>query len=325
MQTHTKNGAITSPVQGGFIKVKSSYWKRVKKDVIQNKYVYLMVLPVVLYFALFHYAPMYGAQIAFKNYVPAKGIFGSEWAGLDNFQQFFNSIYFWRVLKNTVLISLYELVLGFPAPIVLALMLNEVRLAFFKRAVQTVVYIPHFISVVIVAGMAIDFFSLDGLVNQLLQPLGIGPLKFFMGPDWFRTIFVGSGIWQGVGWGSIIYLATITSIDPTLYEAAKVDGAGRIKQIFHITIPGIAPTIIILFILNLGHFMSVGADKIILLYNPMMYDTADTISTFVYRKGLLEANYSFSAAVGLFNSVINFMLLLFANKLSRSLTETKLW
>ncbi|WP_445667388.1 ABC transporter permease [Paenibacillus sp. FSL H8-0034] len=325
MQTHTKNGAITSPVQGGFIKVKSSYWKRVKKDVIQNKYVYLMVLPVVLYFALFHYAPMYGAQIAFKNYVPAKGIFGSEWAGLDNFQQFFNSIYFWRVLKNTVLISLYELVLGFPAPIVLALMLNEVRLAFFKRAVQTVVYIPHFISVVIVAGMAIDFFSLDGLVNQLLQPLGIGPLKFFMGPDWFRTIFVGSGIWQGVGWGSIIYLAAITSIDPTLYEAAKVDGAGRIKQIFHITIPGIAPTIIILFILNLGHFMSVGADKIILLYNPMMYDTADTISTFVYRKGLLEANYSFSAAVGLFNSVINFMLLLFANKLSRSLTETKLW
>ncbi|MEK3722697.1 ABC transporter permease subunit [Paenibacillus sp. FSL H8-0034] len=284
-----------------------------------------MVLPVVLYFALFHYAPMYGAQIAFKNYVPAKGIFGSEWAGLDNFQQFFNSIYFWRVLKNTVLISLYELVLGFPAPIVLALMLNEVRLAFFKRAVQTVVYIPHFISVVIVAGMAIDFFSLDGLVNQLLQPLGIGPLKFFMGPDWFRTIFVGSGIWQGVGWGSIIYLAAITSIDPTLYEAAKVDGAGRIKQIFHITIPGIAPTIIILFILNLGHFMSVGADKIILLYNPMMYDTADTISTFVYRKGLLEANYSFSAAVGLFNSVINFMLLLFANKLSRSLTETKLW
>jgi putative aldouronate transport system permease protein len=325
MQMDTKDGVAASLMPHRVTKVKSGYWKRLKKDLLQNKYVYIMVLPVVLYYALFHYAPMYGAQIAFKNYIPAKGIFGSEWAGLVHFQQFFKSFYFWRVLKNTVLISFYELVLGFPAPILLALMLNEVRLALFKRAVQTIVYIPHFISIVIVAGMVVDFFSLDGLINQLLASVGLGPYKFFTGPDWFRFLFVGSGIWQGVGWGSIIYLAAITSIDPTLYEAAKVDGASRIKQIYHITIPGIAPTIIILFILNLGHFMSVGAEKIILLYNPLMYDTADTISTFVYRKGLLEANYSFSSAVGLFNSVINFMLLLFANKLSRTLTETKLW
>jgi putative aldouronate transport system permease protein len=324
MQSDSSGGAaITNTV--GFVQKKASYWSRLGKDLKRNKLIYLLVLPVVAYYVIFHYVPMYGAQIAFKNFTPVKGIMGSEWVGFVHFEHFFSSFYFWRVLKNTLMISFYELVFGFPAPIVLAILLNEVRLALFKRAVQTITYIPHFISVVIVVGMTVDFFSLGGLVNQLLGMIGIEPQKFFNSSDWFRFLFVGSGIWQGVGWGSIIYLAAISGIDPSLYEAARVDGAGRFKQIMHITLPGIAPTIIILLILNVGNFMSVGAEKIILLYNPMMYETADTISTFVYRKGLLESNYSFSAAVGLFNSVINFAMLLAANWLSRSLTETKLW
>ncbi|MFC4778698.1 ABC transporter permease [Paenibacillus sp. GCM10023252] len=292
---------------------------------MRNKLIYLMLLPVIAYFAIFSYLPMYGAQIAFKNYSVARGISESPWVGLEHFQQFFSSFYFWRVLKNTLMLSFYELIFGFPAPIVLALLLNEVRKALFKRAVQTITYIPHFISVVVVVGMTKDFFSLEGLVNQLLELVGLEPKFFLNGPEWFRFLYVGSGIWQGIGWGSIIYLAAMAGIDPALYEASRVDGATRFKQMIHITIPGIAPTIIILFILNIGHFMSVGADKIILLYSPVMFETADTISTYVYRKGLLETNYSYSAAVGLFNSVLNFMLLIGANMLSRKYTDTKLW
>lgn len=307
------------------VRKKNGFLNRLKKDLLRNKLIYLMLLPVIAYFAIFHYLPMYGAQIAFKNYAVARGISESPWVGLEHFQQFFNSFYFWRVLKNTLMLSFYELIFGFPAPILLALLLNEVRKALFKRAVQTITYIPHFISVVVVVGMTKDFFSLEGLVNQLLEWVGMEPKFFLNGPEWFRFLYVGSGIWQGVGWGSIIYLAAMAGIDPALYEASRVDGATRIKQIIHITIPGIAPTIIILFILNIGHFMSVGADKIILLYSPVMFETADTISTYVYRKGLLETNYSFSAAVGLFNSFLNFMLLIGANMLSRKYTDTKLW
>ncbi|NQX62684.1 ABC transporter permease [Paenibacillus qinlingensis] len=325
---HSNSSSTTAAarsIDASAVKKKSGYLYRLKKDLVRNKLIYLILLPVVAYYVIFHYVPMYGAQIAFKQFSPAKGILASEWVGFIHFKQFFSSFYFWRVLKNTLLISFYELIFGFPAPILLALLLNEVRVRFFKRAVQTITYIPHFISVVIVVGMTVDFFSLNGLVNQLLGMFGVEPLKFFNSSDYFRFLFVGSGIWQGVGWGSIIYLAAIAGIDPSLYEAARVDGANRFKQIRHITLPGIAPTIIILFILTIGHFMSVGAEKIILLYNPAMYETADTISTFVYRKGLLESNYSFSAAVGLFNSVINFILLIITNRLSSSLTDTKLW
>jgi putative aldouronate transport system permease protein len=326
MHSNSSSTTVASrPIHASAIKKKSGYLNRLKKDLVRNKLIYLILLPVVAYYVIFHYVPMYGAQIAFKQFSPAKGILASDWVGFVHFKQFFSSFYFWRVLKNTLLISFYELIFGFPAPILLALLLNEVRVRFFKRAVQTITYIPHFISVVIVVGMTVDFFSLNGLVNQLLGMFGVEPLKFFNSSDYFRFLFVGSGIWQGVGWGSIIYLAAIAGIDPSLYEAARVDGANRFKQIRHITLPGIAPTIIILFILTIGHFMSVGAEKIILLYNPAMYETADTISTFVYRKGLLESNYSFSAAVGLFNSVINFILLIITNRLSSSLTDTKLW
>jgi len=295
------------------------------KDFRRNKYIYLMLLPVVGYYLLFHYVPMYGAQIAFKDFIPARGISGSPWIGLDNFRTFFEGIYFWRLLRNTVAINVLDILLGFPAPILLALLLNEITSDRFKRTVQTITYMPHFISLVVVVGMVLDFFAREGLINQVLGVVGIAPISFMQRPDLYWWIYVGSGIWQSIGWGSIIYLAAIATIDPTLYEAAKVDGANRFKQIRHITLPGIMPTIIILLILRMGMMMNVGYEKTILLYNPLTYETADVISSYVYRKGILETNFGFSAAVGLFNSAINFALLLGANRLSRKYSESSLW
>ncbi|WP_249716341.1 sugar ABC transporter permease [Paenibacillus sp. J31TS4] len=295
------------------------------KDLMVNKYIYLMLLPVVAYYFLFYYVPMYGLQIAFKDFSPGLGLWDSPWVGLKNFQDFFNSYYFVRLLRNTLLLSFYDLLFSFPASIILALLLNELRSAVFKRAVQTITYMPHFISIVVVAGMMVDFLSRDGLINNILGWFGIEPTAYLQESGWFRTIYVSSGIWQGVGWGSIIYLSAMSSIDPSLYEAAKVDGANRWKQTWHITLPGILPTIIILLILQIGHFMSVGTEKILLLYNSSTYETADVIGTFVYRKGILESNFSYSAAVGLFNSIINFTLLIVANTVSRRTSETKLW
>ncbi len=291
----------------------------------RNKYAYLMLVPVVLYYLVFHYGPMYGVIIAFQDFSPTKGIWQSPWVGLENFRVFFTGFHFSRLVVNTLAINVLDLLFGFPAPIILALLLNEIRFNPFKRLVQTVTYMPHFISVVVVVGMLVDFLARDGLVNNLLLGAFPGtPTAYMQLPDWFRIIFVGSGIWQHIGWGSIIYLAAIAAIDPTLYEAAMVDGADRFRQIRHITLPGILPTIIILLILRMGSMMSVGFEKILLMYNPMTYETADVISTYVYRKGILGADYSFSAAVGLFNSVINFALLVFANRLSRR-GETSLW
>ncbi|WP_010271215.1 ABC transporter permease [Paenibacillus senegalensis] len=298
---------------------------RVIRDAKVNKYVYLMLLPVVAYYAIFHYGPMYGVQIAFKDYVPYLGISGSEWVGLKHFEDFFNSYYFWRILRNTIIISVLELLFAFPAPIILALLLNEIRNNRFKRTVQTITYLPHFISIVVIVGILVDFLARDGLINNVLSIFGVEPVAYLREPEWFRTIFIGSGIWQSVGWGSIIYLAAMSNIDPTLYEASRVDGANRWKQTIHITIPGIMPTIIILLILQIGNLMSVGTEKILLMYNSNTYETADVIGTYVYRKGLLESNFSFSSAIGLFNSIINFTLLVFANYLSKKTTETKLW
>jgi len=293
----------------------------------RNKYLYIMLVPVVAYFIVFEYVPMYGAIIAFKNFNPFQGIWGSSWAGLKHFEQFFESYYFFRLLRNTVLLSVYSLLFMFPAAIVFALLLNEVRNRWFKSWVQTLSYMPHFISLVVICGMILDFLQPDGIINRMLVALHIvkEPINFMILPEWFRTIYIGSGLWQSVGWNSIIYLAALSAINPTLYEAAVVDGANRWKQLWHVTLPGIMPTVIILLILNVGHLMSVGFDKIILLYNPATYETADVISTFVYRRGVLEANYSFSAAVGLFNSVINFALLVTANRISRKMTESSLW
>ncbi|MFE5320624.1 ABC transporter permease [Paenibacillus sp. NPDC056579] len=302
-----------------------SLWVTIGRDLKRNKLLYLMVLPVIAYYLIFDYGPMYGLQIAFKDFSLGDGIWNSRWVGFEHFVEFFNSYYFWRLIRNTLLLNVYELIFGFPAPIILALLLNELRRQYFKRIVQTVTYLPHFISVVVIVGMLVDFLARDGVVNQLLSAFGIASKSYLSEPDWFRFIYVSSGIWQQVGWGSIIYLAALSNIDPTLYEAAKVDGAGRWKQMVHITIPGIMPTIIILLILKMGSMMSVGSEKILLMYNPLTYDTADVISTFVYRKGILEASYSYTTAVGLFNAVIAFSLLILSNSISKRVSETKLW
>lgn len=299
--------------------------RTVVRDLRRNKYIYLMALPVLAYYLVFHYGPMYGLLIAFKDFSPGLGIWGSPWIGFDHFNDFFQSHYFGRLIRNTVLINVYELLFAFPASIVLALLINEIRSSLFKRAVQTVSYLPHFISIVVVVGMMVDFLARDGLINQLLAAFGLESIPFLRQPEWFRFLYVSSGIWQGIGWGSIIYLAAISNIDPTLYEAAKMDGAGRWKQTLHITIPGILPTIVILLILSMGSMMTVGSEKVLLMYNPLTYETADVISTYVYRKGILEANYGYTTAVGLFNSVISFALIVAANGISKRVSDNKLW
>ncbi len=295
------------------------------KDIKYNKNIYLMLIPVLLFYLLFHYRPMYGAIIAFKDFIPAKGIWGSPWVGFQHFVDFVTSLNFRKVLSNTVLISFFELLFGFPAPIILALLLNEVRNTAFKKTVQTFTYMPHFISLVVICGMIKDFLKEDGVINDLIAILGGERISFLLKPEYFKTIFVSTGIWQHVGWGSIIYLAALTAIDSEQYEAAMIDGAGRWRQLLHVTLPGIIPTIIIMLILRLGQVMNVGFEKVILLYNPMTYDTADVISSFVYRKGIQEFSYSFSAAVGLLNSVVNFCLVLSSNWFSRKMNQTSLW
>ena len=296
-----------------------------RKDFIRNKYVYLMALPVVVFYVLFHYIPMYGAIISFKQFTPALGILGSPWVGFQHFSDFFQSFYFWRVLRNTVVISLSNLVWGFPAPIILALLLNEVRSSTFKRTVQSLTYIPYFISVVVIAGMIIDFTQTRGVINDVVASFGGQRVNMLQRPGHFVPLYVISEIWQQVGWGTIIYLAALTSIDPGLYEAATIDGANRAHKLWHITLPSIAPTIIILLILRMGNLMTVGYEKIILLYNPGIYETADVISTFVYRRGLIDLAWSYSTAVGLFNSVANFSFLLAANWISTRMKQTSLF
>jgi putative aldouronate transport system permease protein len=304
---------------------KMKYRYRLKRDIKVNRYLYVMVLPVILYFLIFQYGPMYGIQIAFKNYSPVTGMWNSPWVGFKYFNEFFHSFYFGRLIKNTLLLSFYDLIFGFTAPILLALLLNELRSALFKRIVQTITYLPYFISLVVVVGLMVDFLARDGLINNVLAQFGFVKMAYLSESGWFRTIFVSSGIWQNVGWGTIIYLAAMANIDPSLYEAARVDGANRLKQVIHITLPGIMPTILILLILQIGSLMSINSDKVLLLYNTATYNTADVIGTYVYRKGILEASFSYSAAIGLLNSVINFILLILANSFSKRITETKLW
>ena len=302
-----------------------SFWKRTKRDLSRNKGAYILLIPVLLYYLVFHYGPMYGALIAFQDFNVVKGILGSQWIGFENFIDFFNGAYFSRLVVNTLAINVIDLFFGFPAPILLALLLNEIRWNPFKRLVQSISYMPHFISVVVVVGMLFDFFARDGLVNNLLKPFIANPNAYMQDPNVFRWLYVGSGIWQSVGWGSIIYMAALSNIDPSLYEAAMVDGAGRFRQMLHITLPGILPTITILLILRLGSMMSIGYEKILLMYNPLTYETADVISTYVYRRGVLATDFSYSTAVGLFNSVINFTLVVGANWLSKKYNNTSLW
>lgn len=303
----------------------TSFMSRARKDVRKNIGLYLIVLPVILYFILFKYFPMYGASIAFKNFSPGKGILGSDWVGFKYFIRFFSSISFWRILKNTIVLSVYSLFWGFPAPIILALLLNEVKWNWFKRGVQTLTYLPHFISLVVIVGLIKDFAVTDGLLNDIIVFLGGARTPLLQRPECFRTLYISSNIWQGIGWGSIIYLAALAGIDEQLYEAAMIDGANKWRRVIHVTLPGISSTIVILFILRIGRLLSIGFEKIILMYNPATYEVADVISTYVYRVGLLELNWSYSTAIGLFNSIINFILLLSANKLSKKYSETSLW
>lgn len=291
----------------------------------KNGQLYLIALPVLAYYIVFHYVPMYGAQIAFRNYSPAGGITGSPWVGLRHFADFFRSIYFLRVLKNTLTISITSLVFGFPAPIILALLLNELRNRRFSRTVQLITYMPHFISMVVICGMILEFTSQKGLISVVLSYVGVPAKTMLNDARLFVPIYVISGIWQGVGWGSIIYLAALAGIDQELYQAASIDGAGRWKQTLYVTIPGLLPTIIVLLILRTGNILSVGAEKIILLYNAAIYETSDVISSYVYRRGLLNADWSFSSAVGLFNSVVNFILVASVNWLARRTSDTSLW
>jgi putative aldouronate transport system permease protein len=307
------------------IKLHKSVTENLKKDFKINKELYIISFFILAYYIIFYYKPMYGAIIAFKEFVPIKGIWGSKWVGFKHFMDFFNSFYFWRLLKNTIWISINSLIFGFPAPIILALLINEIKSKLFKRSVQTITYIPHFISLVVICGLIKEFTGDTGVINYVITAFGGEAVTMLSIPKLFMPVYVVSGIWQEVGWGAIIYLASLTSIDMELYEASYIDGANRWKQTLHITLPGIAPTIIIMLILRMGSILNVGFEKVMLLYNPSIYETSDVISTYVYRKGILEFNWSFSTAVGLFNSVVNFIFVIAANSISRRVNDTSLW
>lgn len=304
---------------------KQSFAQRAKKDLKRNRALYLLVIPVLVFYIVFHYKPMYGAIIAFKDYSPGLGVDKSPWVGFDNFIRFFHGPYFWRLIRNTLLLSLYSLLFEFPAPIILALLLNEVKNKKFKSVTQTITYLPHFISMIVVTGMITNFCMTNGLFNDIIVFFGGERSPLLQNPNLYRTIYVASSIWQEVGWGSIIYLSALSGVDAQLYEAAAIDGAGKWKQLLHVTLPGISPTIITMLILKMGSLMSLGYEKTILLYNASTYETADIISSYIYRVGLLDQDWSYSTAIGLFNSVINCILLVITNRLSKKLSDTSLW
>lgn len=294
----------------------------------KHKVLYLLMLPGILYYIIFKYVPMYGIIIAFQDYSVGRGILDSKFVGFKHFIEFFYvTPDSWKLIRNTIMLNLYDLLFHFPAPIILALLFHELKGKVFKRLVQSISYMPHFLSTVVIAGILVTFLSpTTGVVNHfLVRVFGMEPISFLGTPDWFRSIYVGSEIWQKVGWGTILYLAAIAGIDPTLYEAAKMDGANRFQQMRHITLMGMLPVMIILFVLTLGNFMESGFQKILLLYNSMNYETSDVINTFVYRRGILDADFSFATAVGLFQSVIGLILIVTANRIVRKHSETSLW
>jgi putative aldouronate transport system permease protein len=300
----------------------SNTWTHIKRD----RQLLILFIPCIVFFILFRYGPLYGLIIAFKDYSVYQGILGSEWVGLKHFRQFFDSPDFFLLFKNTLLLGLFTLLWAFPFPIIFAVLLNEVRNVRFKKMVQTFSYLPAFLSVVIVSSMIVDFLSpTHGLLNTVFHALGFKGIYFLAAPEWFRTIYVSSEIWQHMGYEAIIYLAAIASIDPTLYEAGKVDGASRFQMMRYITIPSIMPTILILFIIKTGSMFRIGYEKVLLLYNPMTYEVGDVFSTYVYRKGLLETNYSYAAAVGIFEALIALLMLLFSNLVSKKAGGKGLW
>lgn len=298
-----------------------------KRDFRMNKGLYFLILPVVVYLIIFNYVPMAGIVLGFERFTPKNGVYMSEWVGLKHFVTFFSSVFFIRVLKNTMILSLYAIIFGFPAPIIFALLLNELDNEYYKKVIQVVSYMPNFISTVVISGIIIDFVASDGVITDMLVKVGfLKEAKNLLSvPEYFRTIMVLTDLWQQVGFGSILFLAALTGIDQELYEAAVIDGANRWKQTMHVTIPGIMPTVVIMLIMRIGGLMNANQEKILLLYNPLIYETSDVIGTFVYRKGLLEADYGYSTAVGLFNSAVNVVLLFIANGVSRKYSETSLF
>lgn len=296
-------------------------WSRIWK----SRQYYLLILPALVYVLIFCYGPMYGLQIAFKDYKVSLGMAASRWVGFRNFKDFFTGHYFWLLLRNTLVISLYTLVVGFPIPILLALVLNELG-GGFKRVTQTVLYAPHFISTVVLVGMiSIMFSPSTGIVNTTLEALGLERIYFLGDPKYFRHIYVWSGVWQNMGWNAIIYIAALAGVDPCLHEAAEIDGASRLQRIWYINLPSILPTVIIMLILQLGSIASVGHEKVYLLQNDLNLEVAEVISTYIYKRGIYNTNYSFSTAVGLFNNVVNVTMLLIANKISSKFGETSLF
>ena len=302
------------------------FWDYVLWAVKKYWHFYLLLFLPITYFIIFRYGPMYGNIIAFRRFILGGPVYGTQWVGLRYFKMFLDNPEFWKVFKNTFLLSTLNLAIGFPIPIIFALLLNEIKNGLFKRAVQTISYLPHFISVVVLVGLVMEILSpTNGIINNILKSMGVEPIYFLNEPQWFRFIYISSGIWQGMGWSSIIYLATLSGIDTNLYEAAEVDGANRWQQTIFITIPSLMNTAIILLILNIGHLLDVGFEKVLLLYNPSIYDTADVISTYVFRMGLQNNNYSYATAVGLFENLIGLVLIFTANKLAQKYSESSLW
>lgn len=294
-------------------------------EISTNRNLYLMLMPATMGFIVFSYLPIYGLIIAFKNYDIITGFFDSPWVGFQHFRNFFEDPYFGRILRNTLILGLYTIVFGFWPPIVFAILLNEVVNSKIKKVFQTISYLPHFIAVVVVVGMMMEFLGPNGIINHALSSLGFDNIMFFNNHSYFRSLFVASDIWQGMGYSSILYLAALSGIDKQLYDASYIDGANRWQRIYHISIPGIMPTIVILLILNSSHIVNVGFEKVFLMQNPVIYETADVIQTYVYRKGVIDRNFSYATAVGLFNSMLAFIILYCTNRISRSLKQNSLW
>jgi len=307
------------------IKKRYSFYYTTMGKVIRDKYLLILLILPILYYLVFMYGPMFGVIIAFKKFNAAKGFFGSPWVGLKYFEKFIDDPFFWQAVKNTLVLGFLSMLFGMPASIILALSLNEIPNDIYKRFAQTTTYLPHFISVVVVAGMVVNFTSSGGLINRLIETLGGKRIQFMSMTGWFPPVFVISEVWQTAGWGSILYLASIAGINPELYEAAIADGAGRFRQMWYITLPCILPTISILLILRIGRILRLSFQKVLLLYSPAVYETSDVIQTYVYRRGLLGAQFSYATAIGLFQSVVGLFLLILANMASKRLSETSLW
>ena len=309
----------------GAMIAKEPFSKRWSKNFQRCKHVYFMLIPVAAYYLIFQYAPMGGAIVAFQDFRPALGFFASRWVGLQHFREFLGGPFVFRLIRNTLLLNVYHIIFGFPAPIFLALFINEINNKHYKKVVQTISYMPHFISLVVICGLLQTFCRTDGLFNDVLVLFGAQRTNLLARAELFRMIFVGSGIWQTIGWGSIIYLATLSAVDPNLYEAAAIDGAGRIKRMIHISFPCLVPVITVQLIMRLGNILSQGFEKVILLYSPIVYETADVISSYVYRRGLIQMDYSFGSAVGIFNSIVNLTVLVLANNIARRSVKESLW